>query len=33
MQDGMIVLSDVEVRRFIHALPEQQASNASPTPS
>jgi PII-like signaling protein len=33
MQDGLIVLSDVEVRRFIHALPEQQASNASPTPS
>jgi PII-like signaling protein len=29
MQDGLIVLSDVEVRRFIHTLPEQNVTNAS----
>lgn len=29
MQDGLIVLSDVEVHRFIHALPEQKVTNAS----
>jgi PII-like signaling protein len=29
MQDGLIVLSDVEVHRFVHALPEQKVTNAS----
>jgi PII-like signaling protein len=29
MQDGLIVLSDVEVHRFVHALPEQKVINAS----
>src|SRR5438067_7571125 len=33
MQDGLIVLSDVEVRRFIHILPEQNVTNASSTTS
>ncbi len=31
MQDGLIVLSDVDVRRFVHALPEQEVNNASST--
>jgi PII-like signaling protein len=31
MQDGLIVLSDVEVRRFVHTLPEQKATNVSST--
>jgi PII-like signaling protein len=31
MQDGLIVLSDVEVRRFVHALPEQKANHVSST--
>jgi PII-like signaling protein len=29
IQDGLIVLSDVEVYRFVHALPEQKVTNAS----
>jgi PII-like signaling protein len=29
MQDGLIVISDVEVHRFVHALPEQKVLNAS----
>jgi PII-like signaling protein len=33
MQDGLIVLSDVEVHRFVHALPEQRATNVSSTAS
>jgi len=33
MQDGLIVLSDVEVRRFVHALPEEEIHNASPATS
>lgn len=28
MQDGLFVISDVEVVRFVHALPEQKATNA-----
>lgn len=33
MQDGLIVLSDVEVRRFVHALPEQKETHVSSTTS
>lgn len=33
MQDGLIVLSDVEVHRFVHALPEQTVTNVSSTTS
>lgn len=33
MQDGLIVLSDVEVRRFVHALPEEKATNVRSTAS
>ena len=33
MQDGLIVLSDVEVHRFVRALPEQKTANASSTTS
>jgi PII-like signaling protein len=31
MQDGLFVISDVDVRRFVHALPEQKATNAPAT--
>lgn len=33
MQDGLIVLSDVEVLRFVHALPEEKPDNVSSTTS
>jgi PII-like signaling protein len=33
MQDGLIVLSDVEVHRFVHALPEQKVTNVPSTAS
>ncbi len=33
MQDGLIVLSDVEVRRFVRSLPEQEATNVPSTTS
>ena len=29
MTDGLIVVSDVEVHRFVHTLPEQKVTNAS----
>jgi PII-like signaling protein len=33
MQDGLIVLSDVELHRFVHALPEQNVIRVSSTTS
>lgn len=33
MQDGLIVLSDVEVHRFVHALPDEKVTNVSSTTS
>jgi len=33
MQDGLIVISDVEVHRFVHALPGNTGTNASTTTS
>jgi PII-like signaling protein len=33
MQDGLIVISDVEVHRFVRALPEEKPANASATTS
>lgn len=31
MQDGLIVISDVEMRRFVHALPSQEAATDAST--
>lgn len=33
MEDGLIVISDVEVHRFVHALPEEELKNAPSTAS
>jgi PII-like signaling protein len=33
MQDGLIVMSDVDVHRFVHSLPGQELTNASTTTS